>query len=69
MSEASPRRGQGAGLAAGSEERFVPHQAGLDGAGGSSYLGGVICRERDANSARTAAGDATLEERVYCCQN
>ncbi len=51
------------------KELFVPHQAGLDGAGGSSYINGVVLRQRDANSGWTSAGDGTLEERRYYCQN
>ncbi len=44
-------------------EIFIHHNAGLDGAGGSSYIYGVILRERDENL------DDTLEERRYFCQN
>ena len=51
------------------KERFVWHQAGLLGGGGSSYIDTVVFRDRDANSGWTSAADGTLEERVYYCQN
>ncbi len=51
------------------KELFVYHQAGLDGAGGSSYIDSVILRQRDANSGWTSAADSTMEERRYYCQN
>jgi RHS repeat-associated protein len=51
------------------KEDFVPHQAGLDGRGGSSYIDLVVCRNKDANTAWTSAADGTLEERLYYCQN
>jgi len=51
------------------KEAFVSHQAGLDGAGGSSYIDSVILRQRDANSGWTSAADGTMEERRYYCQN
>ncbi len=37
--------------------------------GGSSYIDSVILRDKDANTAWTAASDATLEERRYLVQN
>ena len=37
--------------------------------GGSSYIDSVILRDRDANTAWTAASDGTLEERRYLVQN
>jgi RHS repeat-associated protein len=51
------------------KEDFVPHQAGLDGHGDSSYIDLVTCRNKDANTAWTSASDGTLEERLYYCQN
>ena len=51
------------------KEDFVPHQAGADGNGASSYIDLVICRNKDANTAWTTASDTTLEERTYLCQN
>lgn len=51
------------------KEDFVPHQAGLDGKGGSNYLNLEVCRNRDANTAWTSASDGNLEERLYYCQN
>jgi len=51
------------------KELFAHHQAGLDGAGGSSYIDSVILRQRDHNSGWTSAADGTLEQRRYYCQN
>ena len=52
------------------KEEFVPHQAGLDGQGGSSYIDLVVLRDRDGgNGDWTTAADGTLEERLYYCQN
>ncbi|GEM_PF-3770657 len=51
------------------KELFAYHQAGLDGAGGSSYIDSVILRQRDDNSGWTSAADGTLEQRRYYCQN
>jgi len=51
------------------KERFVYHNAGLAGGGGSSYIDAVILRDRDANTAWEDEADGTLEERVYYCQN
>ena len=51
------------------KEEFVVQHAGLDGGGGSSYINGVVLRDKDANTARTDASDGTLENRVYYCQN
>ena len=49
---------------------FVPHQTGLDGHDGRSYLDVVILRDRDGNNANwTAASDGTLGERIYHYQN
>ena len=36
---------------AAAKERFVYHNAGLDGYGGSSYIDAVVLRDRDANTA------------------
>ena len=41
----------------------------LAGRGSSSYIVVVIMRDEDANTAWTAASDATLEERRYYVQN
>jgi RHS repeat-associated protein len=51
------------------KEEWVNQDAGLDGRGGSSYINGVVLRNKDANTAWTAASDGTLEERIYLCQN
>ncbi|QKK07512.1 MAG: hypothetical protein HND58_04595 [Planctomycetota bacterium] len=51
------------------KEQFVYHNAGLAGAGSSSYIDAVILRDRDANTAWEAQADGTLEERTYYCQN
>jgi len=51
------------------KEDFVPHQAGLDGDGGSSYIDLLVCRNKDANTAWTSASDGNLEERIFYCQN
>jgi RHS repeat-associated protein len=60
-----------AGNPSGSEakERFVYHQAGLGGRGGSSYIDSVMLRDRDANTAWNDASDGTMEERIYYAQN
>lgn len=44
-------------------ERYVPHAAGLDGRGGSSYIDSMAVRDLDIT------GDATLEGRGYFIQN
>ena len=51
------------------KEEWVNHDAGLDGRGGSSYINGVVLRDKDADTAWTTASDGTLEERIYLCQN
>jgi RHS repeat-associated protein len=51
------------------KERYVHHAAGLDGRGGSSYIDGVILRERDHTNTWTGAADGTLEQRHYYAQN
>jgi RHS repeat-associated protein len=51
------------------KERFVYHNAGLGGWGGSSYIDSVMLRDRDADTAWNAASDGTMEERVYYAQN
>ncbi len=51
------------------KEQFVYHNAGNDGLGGSSYIDLVVLRDKDANTAWSAASDGTLEERRYYCQN
>jgi YD repeat-containing protein len=51
------------------KEEFVPHHAGRDGRGGSSYIDLVACRNRDDSTAWTSASDGTLETRIYYCQS
>jgi RHS repeat-associated protein len=51
------------------KEQFVANNAGLAGAGGSSYIDSVILRDRDANTAWEDQTDGTLEERTDHCQN
>ena len=52
------------------KEEYIPHQAGVDGRGGSSYIDLVILRDRDGdNSEWVDAADGTMEERIYYCQN
>jgi RHS repeat-associated protein len=51
------------------KEIFLVHQAGNDGLGGASYINGVICRKRDADTTWTAATDGVLEETEHYCQN
>ncbi len=51
------------------KEEWVNQDAGLDGRGGSSYINGVVLRNKDANTAWTSASDGVLEERIYLCQN
>jgi len=51
------------------KEVFILQQAGNDGLGGASYINGVICRYRDANTAWTTASDGVLEEVEHYCQN
>ena len=51
------------------KEQFVYHNAGLDGRGASSYIDTVILRDKDANTAWSAASDGVLEERTYYCHN
>ena len=51
------------------KEQYVLHNAGFDGRGGSSYINDVVLRDRDANTAWTAAADGTLEERLFYLTN
>ena len=52
------------------KEEFVNHLAGDDGYGGSSYINGVVCRDKDNTEANwLVAADGTLEYRFYTCQN
>lgn len=60
------------------KERFVYHAAGFGGFGSSSYIDQGVLRDRDANAtgasgtteiAWRSAGDGTLEQRRYFCQN
>ena len=56
-------------------ERWVHHQAGLKGLGGSSYIDSLVLRDRDVvttggTASSTSDGDTdSLEERVYVLQN
>jgi RHS repeat-associated protein len=51
------------------KERFVFHNAGASGQGGSSYIDLVVLRDRDMNTSWYTASDGTLENRIYYCQN
>ncbi|MBK9189248.1 MAG: hypothetical protein IPM33_09870 [Phycisphaerales bacterium] len=51
------------------KEVFVHHAAGLGGFGGSSYIDGVILRDRDIANAWTSDADSKRTERRYYCQN
>lgn len=51
------------GSASDPEEEFVHQRAGRDGQGASSYIDGVVLRDRDTT------GNGTLDERIYYCQN
>jgi YD repeat-containing protein len=51
------------------KEEYLHQAAGLDGHGTGSYIDLVIFRDRDINSGWTSAGDGTMEERLYYCQN
>lgn len=51
------------------KEQFVYHNAGTAGHGDASYIDSVVLRDKDANTAWTAASDGTLEERLYYVQN
>ena len=51
------------------KEEFVCSLAGEDGYGRSSHTNSVVLREKDANTAWTAASDGTLEQRHYYCHN
>ena len=52
------------------KERFVYHNAGANGYGGSSYIDSVILRDSDESVGwTTAAPDSTLENRYYYLQN
>jgi len=44
-------------------EQYLPHNAGLDGMGGSLYIDLVVLRERDTDA------NGSLDERLYYCQN
>jgi len=44
-------------------EEYLPHNAGLDGMGGSSYIDLAVLRERDTDA------NGSLDERLYYCQN
>ena len=52
------------------KERLLHHTAGVSGYGSGSYIDDLVLRERDANTSwNSTAGDGTLEERLYYCQN
>jgi RHS repeat-associated protein len=51
------------------KERFVYHNAGVAGLGGSSYIDDCAFRQRDANTNWYSAADGVLEERRYYLQN
>ena len=51
------------------KEQFLIHNAGLSGYGTGSYIDLVALRDKDANTAWTAASDGTLEQRIFYCQN
>jgi RHS repeat-associated protein len=51
------------------KERFIYHAAGLDGAGGSSYLDCMVVAQRDLNTAWTSAADNDPEAWHYPLAN
>lgn len=51
------------------KEVFVHHNAELGGFGGSSYIDGMVLRDRDASTGWTSAADVNREERRYFAQN
>jgi RHS repeat-associated protein len=51
------------------KERFIWHNAGMNGRGNSSYIDSVLFRDRDMTNSWTGSADGTLEERHYYCQN
>ena len=52
------------------KETFIHHQAGIDGRGGSSYIDGVVLRDRDGGRENwQAAASATRGDRLYYLQN
>ena len=51
------------------KEEFVPHQAGLDGAGGSSYINDMVLRDKDDSGPWTDASDGVLEQRMFYLNN
>jgi RHS repeat-associated protein len=51
------------------KEEFVPHQAGLDGAGTSSYINGMVLRDKDDSGPWTDASDGVLEQRMFYLNN
>lgn len=51
------------------KEEFVPHQAGLDGAGGSSYINDMVLRDKDDSGLWTDASDGVLEQRTFYLNN
>jgi RHS repeat-associated protein len=51
------------------KERFVWHNAGANGLGGSSYIDSIVLRDKDANTNWCDSSDGVLEDRIYYCQN
>jgi len=51
------------------KEIFVSQQAGANGIGRSSYINGVICRYKDANTAWTTVTDGVLEQLYHYAQS
>ncbi|MEK6703622.1 MAG: RHS repeat-associated core domain-containing protein [Planctomycetota bacterium] len=51
------------------KEQYYYHNAGRGGRGSSSYIDSVILRDRDDTNGLNGSTDATMEHRVYYCQN
>ena len=51
------------------KEEFVNQLAGRDGSGRSSYINGVVARDKDEDTAWTSESDGVLEQRFYYCHN
>ncbi len=51
------------------KETYVPHLAGLDGYGGSSYIDSVVLRDREAVSNWKSQAASSRGYRDYYCQN
>ena len=50
------------------KEEFVPHNAGLNGMGGSSYINDTVLRDKDADTAWEEESDG-LEQRIFYLNN